>query len=293
MSFKSGYVNILGNPNAGKSTLMNKLLGQALSITNAKAQTTRHRILGILNGENYQMVFSDTPGIIIPAYKLHQSMMKVVNEALIDADIILLVIDATNDSPLPDNALEKIKKATVPVYILVNKIDLLEEKALEEIVARNKREFPNSDIIPISAKTGFGAKLLLDLLLKNLPENPPYFDQNDLTDRTTRFFVSEIIRGNILKYYDKEIPYSVEVVVESYEELPKIDKINCNIIVSRDSQKGIIIGNQGKAIKQLGIKSRREIEGFLGKKIFLGLFVKVDKDWRENPRALKNFGYED
>ncbi|MEI6523384.1 MAG: GTPase Era [Bacteroidota bacterium] len=293
MSFKSGYVNILGNPNAGKSTLMNKLLGQALSITNAKAQTTRHRILGILNGENYQMVFSDTPGIIIPAYKLHQSMMKVVNEALIDADIILLVIDATNDSPLPDNALEKIKKATVPVYILVNKIDLLEEKALEEIVARNKREFPNSDIIPISAKTGFGAKLLLDLLLKNLPENPPYFDQNDLTDRTTRFFVSEIIRGNILKYYDKEIPYSVEVVVESYEELPNIDKINCNIIVSRDSQKGIIIGNQGKAIKQLGIKSRREIEGFLGKKIFLGLFVKVDKDWRENPRALKNFGYED
>ncbi|MFZ4612039.1 MAG: GTPase Era, partial [Bacteroidia bacterium] len=237
--------------------------------------------------------FSDTPGIIIPAYKLHQSMMKVVNEALIDADIILLVIDATNDSPLPDNALEKIKKATVPVYILVNKIDLLEEKALEEIVARNKREFPNSDIIPISAKTGFGAKLLLDLLLKYLPENPPYFDQNDLTDRTTRFFVSEIIRGNILKYYDKEIPYSVEVVVESYEELPNIDKINCNIIVSRDSQKGIIIGNQGKAIKQLGIKSRREIEGFLGKKIFLGLFVKVDKDWRENPRALKNFGYED
>ena len=293
MSFKSGYVNILGNPNAGKSTLMNKLLGQALSITNAKAQTTRHRILGILNGENYQMVFSDTPGIIIPAYKLHQSMMKVVNDALIDADIILLVIDATNDSPLPDNALEKIKKATVPVYILVNKIDLLEEKVLEEIVARNKREFPNSDIIPISAKTGFGAKLLLDLLLKYLPENPPYFDQNDLTDRTTRFFVSEIIRGNILKYYDKEIPYSVEVVVESYEELPNIDKINCNIIVSRDSQKGIIIGNQGKAIKQLGIKSRREIEGFLGKKIFLGLFVKVDKDWRENPRALKNFGYED
>lgn len=293
MSFKSGYVNILGNPNAGKSTLMNKLLGQALSITNAKAQTTRHRILGILNGENYQMVFSDTPGIIIPAYKLHQSMMKVVNEALIDADIILLVIDATNDTPLPEHALEKIKNAKVPVYVLINKIDLLDEKALEDIVARNKREFPNSDIIPISAKTGFGAKLLLDLLLKNLPENPPYFDQNDLTDRTTRFFVSEIIRGNILKYYDKEIPYSVEVVVESYEELPNIDKINCNIIVSRDSQKGIIIGNQGKAIKQLGIKSRREIEGFLGKKIFLGLFVKVDKDWRENPRALKNFGYED
>jgi len=293
MSFKSGYVNILGNPNAGKSTLMNKLLGQALSITNAKAQTTRHRILGILNGENYQIVFSDTPGIIIPAYKLHQSMMKVVNEALIDADIILLVIDATNDTPLPENALEKIKNAKVPVYVLINKIDLLDEKALEDIVARNKREFPNSDIIPISAKTGFGAKLLLDLLLKNLPENPPYFDQNDLTDRTTRFFVSEIIRGNILKYYDKEIPYSVEVVVESYEELPNIDKINCNIIVSRDSQKGIIIGNQGKAIKQLGIKSRREIEGFLGKKIFLGLFVKVDKDWRENPRALKNFGYED
>jgi GTPase len=293
MSFKSGYVNILGNPNAGKSTLMNKLLGQALSITNAKAQTTRHRILGILNGENYQMVFSDTPGIIIPAYKLHQSMMKVVNEALIDADIILLVIDASNDSPLPENALEKIKNAKVPVYVLINKIDLLDEKVLEDIVARNKREFPNSDVIPISAKTGFGAKLLLDLLLKNLPENPPYFDQNDLTDRTTRFFVSEIIRGNILKYYDKEIPYSVEVVVESYEELPNIDKINCNIIVSRDSQKGIIIGNQGKAIKQLGIKSRREIEGFLGKKIFLGLFVKVDKDWRENPRALKNFGYED
>ncbi len=293
MSFKSGYVNILGNPNAGKSTLMNKLLGQALSITNAKAQTTRHRILGILNGENYQMVFSDTPGIIIPAYKLHQSMMKVVNEALIDADIILLVIDATNDTPLPENALVKIKNAKVPVYVLINKIDLLDEKVLEDIVARNKREFPNSDVIPISAKTGFGAKLLLDLLLKNLPENPPYFDQNDLTDRTTRFFVSEIIRGNILKYYDKEIPYSVEVVVESYEELPNIDKINCNIIVSRDSQKGIIIGNQGKAIKQLGIKSRREIEGFLGKKIFLGLFVKVDKDWRENPRALKNFGYED
>lgn len=293
MSFKSGYVNILGNPNAGKSTLMNKLLGQALSITNAKAQTTRHRILGILNGENYQMVFSDTPGIIIPAYKLHQSMMKVVNEALIDADIILLVIDASNDSPLPQNALEKIKNAKVPVYVLINKIDLLDEKVLEDIVARNKKEFPNSDVMPISAKTGFGAKLLLDILLKNLPENPPYFDQNDITDRTTRFFVSEIIRGNILKYYDKEIPYSVEVVVESYEELPNIDKINCNIIVSRDSQKGIIIGNQGKAIKQLGIKSRREIEGFLGKKIFLGLFVKVDKDWRENPRALKNFGYED
>jgi GTPase len=293
MSFKSGYVNILGNPNAGKSTLMNKLLGQALSITNAKAQTTRHRILGILNGENYQMVFSDTPGIIIPAYKLHQSMMKVVNEALIDADIILLVIDASNDLPLPENALEKIKNAKVPVYVLINKIDLLDEKVLEDIVARNKKEFPNSDVIPISAKTGFGAKLLLDILLKSLPENPPYFDQNDLTDRTTRFFVSEIIRGNILKYYDKEIPYSVEVVVESYEELPNIDKINCNIIVSRDSQKGIIIGNQGKAIKQLGIKSRREIEGFLGKKIFLGLFVKVDKDWRENPRALKNFGYED
>ena len=293
MSFKSGYVNILGNPNAGKSTLMNKLLGQALSITNAKAQTTRHRILGILNGENYQMVFSDTPGIIIPAYKLHHSMMKVVNEALIDADIILLVIDASNDSPLPENALEKIKNAKVPVYVLINKIDLLDEKVLEDIVARNKKEFPNSDVMPISAKTGFGAKLLLDILLKNLPENPPYFDQNDITDRTTRFFVSEIIRGNILKYYDKEIPYSVEVVVESYEELPNIDKINCNVIVSRDSQKGIIIGNQGKAIKQLGIKSRREIEGFLGKKIFLGLFVKVDKDWRENPRSLKNFGYED
>lgn len=293
MSFKSGYVNIVGNPNAGKSTLMNRLLGQALSITNAKAQTTRHRILGILNGDNYQMVFSDTPGIIIPAYRLHQSMMKIVNEALIDADIILLVVDATSKEPLPDSALEKIKNATVPVYIVLNKIDLIEEKTLIELVELWKGNFPNSQVIPMSAKTGFGAKLLLDLLLNNLPNNPPYFDQNEITDRTTRFFVSEIIRGNILKYYDKEIPYSVEVVVESYEELPTIDKISCNIMVSRDSQKGILIGNQGKAIKKLGIKSRREIEEFINKKIFLALFVKVDKDWRENPRSLKNFGYED
>lgn len=293
MSFKAGFVNIIGNPNAGKSSLLNKLIGEALAVTNAKAQTTRHRILGILNGNNYQIVFSDTPGIIIPAYKLQQSMMKAVNEALKDADIILLVIDCIDNKPLPEQYLNRVLNASVPVFILFNKIDLLNQEQMQKVIDEWTTKIPDKPFYPCSAKAGFGIQQILEKIISTLPENPPYFPENEISDRTVRFFVSEIIRGNILKYYDKEIPYSVEVVVESYTEKDNIDHILCNIMVSRESQKGIIIGDKGKAIKKLSIKSRREIETFLQKKVFLRMFVKVDKDWRENPTALKKYGYEE
>ena len=292
MSFQSGYVNVVGMPNAGKSTLVNLLTGQTVSVINPKAQTTRHRILGILNGTNYQVVFSDTPGFTKPAYLLHNQMNRKVEEAISDADILMWVIDISSPKA-PSSDLElRIQSTSGHLLILLNKIDLAGQEATEKAVKFYTEKYPKAIILPISAANKFGTPEIMKVLLDWLPEHPPYFEGDDYTDRTMRFYVSEIIRNNILKYYDKEIPYSIEVVVNDYIEEERIDKISCDIIVARDSQKGIILGEGGKAIKKLGIKSRREIEQITGKKVFLALYVKVDKNWRDNPQSLKKYGYE-
>jgi GTP-binding protein Era len=279
-------------PNAGKSTLVNLLTGQTVSVINPKAQTTRHRILGILNGTNYQVVFSDTPGFTKPAYLLHNQMNRKVEEAISDADILMWVIDISSPKA-PSSDLElRIQSTSGHLLILLNKIDLAGQEATEKAVKFYTEKYPKAIILPISAANKFGTPEIMKVLLDWLPEHPPYFEGDDYTDRTMRFYVSEIIRNNILKYYDKEIPYSIEVVVNDYIEEERIDKISCDIIVARDSQKGIILGEGGKAIKKLGIKSRREIEQITGKKVFLALYVKVDKNWRDNPQSLKKYGYE-
>ena len=291
MSHKSGFVNIIGSPNVGKSTLMNQLVGEKLSIITSKMQTTRHRIMGMVNDEDYQIVFSDTPGIIDPAYRLHENMMKFVSEALKDADVILMVTDIYEDPEKMQDRLDQINQLNVPTLLLLNKIDLSNQKSMEKMVDLWKSKLPTAQILPISALHNMSIQFILPKILEWLPENPPYFDKDQLTNKNMRFFVSEIVREKILKIYQKEVPYSCEVVVEEYKEDEKIVRIRANIMVSRTSQKSIVIGHQGKKIKKLGIESRTDIESFIGKKVNLELFVKVDKDWRDNEGKLKKYGY--
>ena len=291
MLHKSGFVNIIGSPNVGKSTLMNQLVGEKLSIITSKMQTTRHRIMGMVNDKDYQIVFSDTPGIINPAYRLHENMMKFVSEALKDADIIMLVTDIYEDPEKMQDRLDQINKLNVPTLLLINKIDLSDQKSMEKIVDLWKSKLPTAQILPISALHKMSIQFILPKILEWLPENPPYFDKDQLTNKNMRFFVSEIVREKILKIYQKEVPYSCEVVVEEYKEDEKIVRIRANIMVSRTSQKSIVIGHQGKKIKKLGIESRIDIESFIAKKVHLELFVKVDKDWRDKEVKLKKYGY--
>ncbi len=291
MSHKSGFVNIIGSPNVGKSTLMNQLVGEKLSIITSKMQTTRHRIMGMVNEENYQIVFSDTPGIIDPAYRLHVNMMKLVSEALKDADVILMVTDIYEDPTKMEERLIQINQMTVPTLLLLNKIDQSEQKTLEKLVNQWKIKLPKAEILPISALHNMSLEFIFPKIVEWLPENPPYFDKDQLTNKSMRFFVSEIIREKILKIYQKEVPYSCEVTVEEYKEEEKIVRIRANIMVSRTSQKSIVIGHQGKKIKKLGIESRTDIESFISKKVHLELFVKVDRDWRDKEGKLKKYGY--
>lgn len=291
MAHKAGFVNIIGSPNVGKSTLMNVLVGERLSIITSKAQTTRHRIMGIVNGENFQIVYSDTPGVLKPNYKLQESMMEFVHTAITDADLLLFVTDIYEDIKLEEHILNKIKHAKVPVLLLVNKIDLATQEKLEEKVAYWKTEVPAAEVIPVSALEKFNITYIFDRIIALLPEGPGFYDKDQLTDKPEKFFVSEIIREKILTNYKKEIPYSVEVVVESFKEEEKIIKIRAEIMVVRESQKGIIIGHQGKALKKVGTEARKDMEEFLQKQVFLELFVKVNKDWRDSDQQLKRFGY--
>ena len=288
---KAGFVNIVGNPNVGKSTLMNQLVGERISIATFKAQTTRHRIMGIVNTPEAQIVFSDTPGVLKPNYKLQESMLAFSESALQDADVLLYVTDVVENPEKNKDFLEKVVRMTVPVLLLINKIDQSDQEALGDIVEKWHELLPNAEILPVSAKNKFGIDLLLKRILELLPDSPPYFDKDQLTDKPARFFVSEIIREKILLYYDKEIPYSVEVSVEQFKEDLKHIHINAVIYVERDSQKGIIIGHQGVALKKVSTESRKALEKFFGKSIFLEVFVKVDKDWRSSERELNHFGY--
>ena len=290
---KSGFVNIIGNPNVGKSTLMNALVGERLSIITSKAQTTRHRILGIVNGEDFQIVYSDTPGILKPNYKLHESMMKVVQGALKDADIILYVTDATEGTDHRSEYVDKIRLSGIKTILVINKIDLTTPEELEKLVDAWIQILPDALIVPVSAAHGFNIGGLFDRILELLPEGEPYYPKDALTDKTLRFFASEIIREKILLNYDKEIPYCVEIAIEEYKEEPAIDRISAVIYVSRESQKGIIIGHKGSKLKKVGSEARADLEQFLGKKVFLLLFVKVNEDWRNSDRQLRRFGYEE
>lgn len=291
MAHKSGFVNIIGNPNVGKSTIMNALVGERLSIITSKMQTTRHRIKGIVNGDDFQIVYSDTPGILKPNYKLQESMMKFVDTALIDADVILYVTDVVEKADKNAEYLDRIKQSEAPVILLINKIDLSTQEKVIELYNSWKEQLPLADIFAISATEKFNVSPIFDRILELLPEAPPYFGKDDLTDRNERFFVSEIIREKILLYYQKEVPYSVEVEVEEFKDTPKVLNLRCVIHVARDSQKGIIIGNQGKALKKVGTQARLDMEEFFQKKIFLQLYVKVSKEWRDQERMLGNFGY--
>ena len=288
---KAGFVNIVGNPNVGKSTLMNQLVGERISIATFKAQTTRHRIMGIVNTDDMQIVFSDTPGVLKPNYKLQESMLAFSESALKDADVLLYVTDVIENPEKNMDFLEKVKKMTIPILLIINKIDLSNQQKLSELVDKWHHLLPNSEILPLSASNKFGIDLLLNKIKELLPDSPPYFDKDQLTDKPARFFVSEIIREKILLYYDKEIPYSVEVSVESFKESDERIDIHAVIYVERESQKGIIIGHQGVALKKVGMESRKALERFFGKKIYLETFVKVDKDWRSSQKELNNFGY--
>ena len=298
---KAGFVNIVGNPNVGKSTLMNQLVGERISIATFKAQTTRHRIMGIVNTPDMQIVFSDTPGVLKPNYKLQESMLAFSESALQDADVLLYVTDVVENPEKNMDFLEKVQKMTIPVILLINKIDelgtqtnqniLTSQKLLGDIVDKWHTLLPNAEILPISAKNKFGTDMLLKRIQELLPESPAYFDKDQLTDKPARFFVSEIIREKILLYYDKEIPYSVEVRVERFKETEKNIHINAVIYVERDSQKGIIIGHQGVALKKVSTEARKALEKFFEKPIYLETFVKVDKDWRSSQRELDAFGY--
>lgn len=290
---KAGFVNIIGNPNVGKSTLMNALVGERISIITSKSQTTRHRIMGIVNGEDFQIVYSDTPGVLKPNYRLQESMLEASESALTDADILLYVTDTVETYDKNPEFLEKAKRSGVPTFLIINKIDLLpDQKELEVLVEKWHSILPDANIIPLCAKEKFGVDMLLNGIKAKLPENPPYFDKDALTDRPARFFVTEIIREKILELYDKEIPYSSEVVVERFKEESSIIRINAVIYVERESQKGIIIGKSGSMLKKTGTAARTEIEKFFDKKVFLELFVKVEKDWRNRDKQLKNFGYQ-
>ena len=288
---KAGFVNIVGNPNVGKSTLMNQLVGERISIATFKAQTTRHRIMGIVNRDDMQIVFSDTPGVLKPNYKLQESMLAFSESALTDADILLYVTDVVENPEKNIDFLEKVGRMDVPVLLLINKIDESDQKTLGDIVEKWHGLLPKAEILPISANNKFGIDMLLKRIYDLLPECPPYFDKDQLTDKPARFFVSEIIREKILLYYDKEIPYSVEVRVDRFKEEQKLIRINAVIYVERESQKGIIIGHQGFALKKVSTESRKALEKFFGKPIFLEIFVKVDKDWRSSEKELNSFGY--
>ena len=289
---KAGFVNIVGNPNVGKSTLMNSLVGEKLSIITSKAQTTRHRILGIVNGEEFQLVLSDTPGVIKPSYELQSSMMDFVKTAIDDADILIYMIEIGESSLKDENLFNKIKSSSIPVVVLINKIDLSNQEELENQVSEWSKKLPNAEIFPISALKEFQVDNLLQRLIELLPECPPYFPKDQLTDKPERFFVNEIIREKILINYNKEIPYSVEILTEEFKEDQKIIRIRSVIMVERNSQKGIIIGHKGSALKKVGIESRKDLETFFGKQIYIELFVKVNKNWRSNHKQLKRFGYK-
>ena len=288
---KAGFVNIVGNPNVGKSTLMNQLVGEKISIATFKAQTTRHRIMGIVNTDDMQIVFSDTPGVLKPNYKMQEMMLHFSESALADADILLYVTDVVENPEKNIDFLEKVGKMDIPVILLINKIDESDQKKLVELVERWHSLLPKAEILPISAKNKFGTDVLMKRIQELLPESPAYFDKNQLTDKPAKFFVTEIIREKILRYYDKEIPYSVEVVVERFKEETKQININAVIYVERDSQKGIIIGHQGMALKKVSTEARKSLERFCHKKTYLETFVKVDKDWRNSQKELNNFGY--
>ena len=291
MSHRSGFVNILGNPNVGKSTIMNSLVGEKLSIITSKAQTTRHRIMGIVNGEDFQIVYSDTPGIIKPRYKLQETMMKFINVALDDADLIIYVTAVTEKKGDRNEILDKISKLSIPVIIVINKIDLSNQDELEKIAGEWKNDFPESPVIAVSALNGFNLDILLNTVKGKLPECPPYFPKDQLTDKYERFFASEIIREKILVNYEKEIPYSVEIETESFKEEKELIRIRALIHVARDSQKGIIIGHRGEKLKKVGTAARKDMEDFFRKKVFLEMYVKVNKDWRDKPLELRRFGY--
>ena len=288
---KAGFVNIVGNPNVGKSTLMNQLVGEKISIATFKAQTTRHRIMGIVNTEDMQIVFSDTPGVLKPNYKMQEMMLQFSESALADADILLYVTDVIEKPEKNTDFLEKVAKMQIPVILLINKIDESDQKTLVALVEKWHGLLPKAEILPISAKNKFGTDVLMKRIKELLPESPAYFDKDQLTDKPAKFFVSEIIREKILRYYDKEVPYSVEVVVERFKEDEKKIHINAVIYVERDSQKGIIIVHQGQALKKVSTEARKSLERFFDKKIFLETFVKVDKDWRNSQKELGNCGY--
>jgi GTPase len=292
MAHKAGFVNIIGNPNVGKSTIMNALVGEKISIITQKMQTTRHRIKGIVSGDDFQIVYSDTPGILKPNYKLQETMMKFVDSALIDADVILFVTDVIETPGKNPEYIEKVRKSNVPVIVLINKIDLSNQDAVMKLYKHWNEVFPGATVYLISAQEKFNIEPIFDRILELLPEAPPYFGKDELTDRNERFFLQEIIREKILLHYQKEIPYSVEVEVEEFKETEKIINVRCLIHVERDSQKGIIIGHKGEMIKRVGTEARKDAEEFFNKKIFMELFVKVAKDWREKDRQLKNFGYD-
>jgi len=288
---KAGFVNIVGNPNVGKSTLMNLLVGERISIATFKAQTTRHRIMGIVNTPEMQIVFSDTPGVLKPNYKLQESMLNFSTSALQDADVLLYVTDVNETPDKNQEFLDKVREQTAPLLLLINKIDLSDQVTLEALVDKWHELLPTAEILPISALSKFNVNVILTRIKELLPDSPPYFEKDQWTDKPARFFVTEIVREKILLYYDKEIPYSVEVVVESFKEAEAQINIGVVIYVERDSQKGIIIGKQGRALKKVATEARLSLEKFFGKKIFLETFVKVDKDWRNSDRELKNFGY--
>ena len=292
MPHKSGFVNIIGNPNVGKSTLMNNLVGERLSIITSKSQTTRHRIKGIVNGDDFQIVYSDTPGVLKPNYKLQESMMKFSTSALVDADIILYVTDVVEKIDKNEEFLKKVQNTDIPVILILNKIDLTTQDKLVELMDIWKEKLPKAEIFPMSAKENFNVSNLFDRILELLPEGPPYFSKDEMTDLPARFFVNEIIREKVLTNYDKEIPYAVEVEVEEFKDEPKIINIMAVINVERMSQKGIIIGHQGKALKKVGTEARKDLEAFFGKKVFLKIYVKVAKDWRNKENKLKGFGYQ-
>lgn len=292
MVHKAGYVNIIGKPNVGKSTLLNALLGERLVITNPKAQTTRHRILGILNGEDHQLVLSDTPGILEPQYPMHKSMMKAVDEALKDADVLLVLVELGETPDKSPGVLSRATRYDGPVILLVNKMDTGSEEELSTALSAWQEALPEAKVVPLSALHGFNVPELRNELIRLLPEHPPYFPKDEISDRNMRFFVSEMIREKILAYYKQEIPYSTQVVVNSFEQGQDIIRIQADVIVMRDTQKGIIIGEGGKALRRLGTEARRSIENFLNSKIFLDLKVKVDENWRDDTRKLRKYGYE-
>ena len=289
---KAGFVSIVGNPNVGKSTLMNAWVGEKLSIITPKAQTTRHRILGILNADDYQLVLSDTPGVIKPSYEMQSSMMDFVKTALEDADILIYMLEIGEKQMKDEQLFEKIQRLSIPVIVLINKIDTADQASLVASVEHWQEQFPKAKVFPISAITGFSVQEVLDYLISLLPLSPPYFPKDQMTDKSERFFVNEAVREQILRYYDKEVPYAVEVLTEEFKEEEKIIKIRSVIMVERETQKGILIGHKGGALKKVGIGARKKLQAFFDKKVHLELYVKVNKDWRSNERQLKRFGYK-